>query len=114
MDPQHCMLCWSWVMADIQSANCKSRIATAASTRNVVLRTISLNSRVIRRLSQEMECVADPIVTAIIPLKLCPTAGYFERVLTYSCKGMPKKSRTLPDGTKPHLFKMDRPVNRQG
>src|SRR2546430_15490696 len=38
------------VMADIQSANCKSRIATTASMTNVFFRTISLDSRVIRRL----------------------------------------------------------------
>jgi len=39
--PQHCMLCSSWVMADMQSANCKSKIATTASTTNVVFRSIS-------------------------------------------------------------------------
>ena len=50
IEPQHCILCWSCVMADIQSANCKSRIATTASMTNVFFRTISLDSRVIRRL----------------------------------------------------------------
>jgi hypothetical protein len=40
MEPQHCMLCWSWVMADMQSANGKRRIATKASMTNVMLRGI--------------------------------------------------------------------------
>src|SRR5258708_21960069 len=49
MEPQHCMLCWSMVIADMQSANCRSRIATTANMTNVFFRTISLDSRVIRR-----------------------------------------------------------------
>jgi len=41
IESQHCMLCWSMVMADMQSANCKNSIAATASTRNVVFRAIS-------------------------------------------------------------------------
>jgi len=34
MDPQHFMLCWSEVMAAMQSVNCRSNKAPAASTKN--------------------------------------------------------------------------------
>src|SRR2546430_16656998 len=96
MAPEQCLLCWSWSRGDIKSANCRSRIATAASITNVVFRTISLDSRVIGRPSQEMGYVAAPIVTAVAPDQM---------VLTYSYKGKPTKSWIFPDGGKPDLCK---------
>ena len=41
IDAQHCMLCRSKVIADMQSANCSNKAATTATIRNVLLRTIS-------------------------------------------------------------------------
>jgi len=32
MEPQHFILCWSCVIADMQSANCKPNKATIAAT----------------------------------------------------------------------------------
>lgn len=37
IEPQQCILSWSGVMADMQSANCRSNKAPAASTRNSLL-----------------------------------------------------------------------------
>src|SRR5882724_9957194 len=37
MEPQHCMLCWSCVIADAQSANCKPNKATNATTMRILL-----------------------------------------------------------------------------
>ena len=34
MEPQHCILCWSCVLADMQSANCRPNRATTAKTTN--------------------------------------------------------------------------------
>lgn len=31
MEPQHCMLCWSFVIADVQSANCRPKKAINAT-----------------------------------------------------------------------------------
>jgi hypothetical protein len=40
IEPQHCMLCWSSVIADMQSANCNSRTAAIANKTSVVFRAI--------------------------------------------------------------------------
>jgi hypothetical protein len=37
MDPQHFMLCSSWVVAERQSANCRLTRATAAKNTNSLL-----------------------------------------------------------------------------
>src|SRR4030095_4959941 len=55
MEPQHCMLCWSWVIADIQSANCKPNRATNATTMNSLLRIPYFDSTEIRHLSQRKD-----------------------------------------------------------
>jgi len=54
IEPQHCMLCWSSDIADMQSTNGRNRTATTASTKNVVLRTISFNSKKIGRFGRSI------------------------------------------------------------
>ena len=49
IEPQHCIVCWSCVMADMQSANCNSSIATSADKTKADLRSIFLDFTNIRR-----------------------------------------------------------------
>ena len=49
IEPQHCIVCGSSGMADMQSANCNSSIATSADKTKVDLRSIFLDFTNIRR-----------------------------------------------------------------
>ena len=45
IEPQHCMLCGSGAIADMQSANCSSNKAATARVRNILLLITSHNCR---------------------------------------------------------------------
>jgi hypothetical protein len=49
IEAQHCIVCWSCVMADMQSANCNSSIATSAEKTKMDLRSIFLDFTNVRR-----------------------------------------------------------------
>lgn len=77
IEPQHCILCWSGFMADIQSANCSSRTAVTAEMKSVVFRTILLDSRMIRLRESTIGYVSEPIVTSF----WLPPRGAIDRVV---------------------------------
>ena len=55
MERQHCMLCGSSVIADVQSPNCRSSKAPAAIKTNSLLAFMYLDSRAIRLTSQRLQ-----------------------------------------------------------
>src|SRR6266849_7405055 len=55
MEPQHCILCWSCVVADRQSSNCRPNRATAVKSSNNLLPIMLVDSRPIRRASQRKD-----------------------------------------------------------
>src|SRR5882724_2477811 len=87
------------VMADMQSANCKSKTATTASTRNVFLRTMSIDSRLIRRPESRNGMGGGLDSYSVVPLKLRLTPGDLIltlcRSILFSCS---KDTSNAPHG----------------
>ena len=55
MEPQHFMLCWSCVIADMQSANCKPKKATSVTTMSILFLIALMDSDSLRRASQRKD-----------------------------------------------------------
>jgi len=64
MVPQHFILCWSWVIADMQSANCKPNRATIVTRMSSCVLIAQIDSKRIRRLSQRKDTEIIRVATA--------------------------------------------------